>query len=414
MRLVTAAEAVSSIDSGDRVYVHFGADGTAALTTDGKVAWRERFPYESQHGNGGSPTIYKDLLIFSADGSDTAFVVALDKQTGKVRWKTYRRAPADQAYSTPLAIRVGERDQIVSVGAFRTGAYDPEQNLLMYGIGNPGPDYYGDIREGDKATLQKNADQLKKFDFIQVTVEGLPGLPRGPVDPLEHGLVLVPPPVGAGAAQQLEGRHPVRGGDMRSAAQVRPGLSILGDVAVDAEGRVAVLARFDLGAVDLLDDLQLVRLAGEELARLGRDGLVGDLFGGAVEDRAAELEVVVSGVDAQRHLGSRREVARPAAPTQRVEPDRSVVPDEPHRRDVRGAVLAHRADPEGALGREELVELLLGPNLEESKRVFVLVHGQHYDKCRQVPVRWMLFKYQLADFGYSVDDRNSSFDRVDF
>ena len=123
------------IVDGDRVYVHFGADGTAALTTDGVVAWRERFPYESQHGNGGSPTLYKDLLIFSVDGSDTAFVVALDKQTGKVRWKTHRRAPADQAYSTPLAIRVGERDQIVSVGAFRTGAYDPESGREIWRVG---------------------------------------------------------------------------------------------------------------------------------------------------------------------------------------------------------------------------------------------------------------------------------------
>ncbi len=54
-----------------------------------------------------------------------AFVVALDKNTGKVRWKTNRGFPADQAYTTPLVIRVGDRDQLVSVGAFRARAYDP-------------------------------------------------------------------------------------------------------------------------------------------------------------------------------------------------------------------------------------------------------------------------------------------------
>ena len=64
---------------------------------------------------------YGDLLIFSCDGSDEAFVVALDKRTGKVRWKTGRRQPFDQAYSTPLVIRVGDRDQVVSVGAYRAG-----------------------------------------------------------------------------------------------------------------------------------------------------------------------------------------------------------------------------------------------------------------------------------------------------
>jgi len=113
------------IVDGDRVYVHFGADGTAAVTTAGAVVWKQRFEYESQHGAGGSPVIYGDLLIFSCDGSDAAFVVALDKQTGKVKWRTDRRFPADQAYTTPLVIRVGERDQLISVGAFRAAAYDP-------------------------------------------------------------------------------------------------------------------------------------------------------------------------------------------------------------------------------------------------------------------------------------------------
>jgi outer membrane protein assembly factor BamB len=110
---------------GDRVYVHFGADGTAALTTAGDIVWKTKFPYQSQHGAGGSPVLFGDLLIFSCDGSDAAFVVALDKKTGKTRWKTHRRTPADQAYTTPLVIRVGERDQVISVGAFRVGAYDP-------------------------------------------------------------------------------------------------------------------------------------------------------------------------------------------------------------------------------------------------------------------------------------------------
>ncbi len=110
---------------GDRLYVHFGADGTAALTTNGEIVWKARFPYESQHGNGGSPIVYGDLLILSCDGGDSAFVVALDKRTGKQRWKTWRRQPWDQAYTTPLMIKVGDRDQVVSVGAYRAAAYEP-------------------------------------------------------------------------------------------------------------------------------------------------------------------------------------------------------------------------------------------------------------------------------------------------
>ena len=119
---------------GDRVYVHFGADGTGAVTTAGDVVWKTRFPYESQHGNGGSPALYHDLLIISCDGSDTAFVVALDTRTGKVRWKTPRREAADQAYSTPLVIRVGDKDQVVSAGAYRAAAYDPQTGKEIWRV----------------------------------------------------------------------------------------------------------------------------------------------------------------------------------------------------------------------------------------------------------------------------------------
>ena len=111
---------------GDRVYVHFGGDGTAALDSgSGAIIWRSQFPYASQHGSGGSPALYNDLLIFSGDGHYEAWVIALETRTGKVRWKTERRKPFDQAYTTPLLITVNGRDQIVSVGAYRATAYDP-------------------------------------------------------------------------------------------------------------------------------------------------------------------------------------------------------------------------------------------------------------------------------------------------
>jgi outer membrane protein assembly factor BamB len=114
------------IVDGDRVYVHFGAEGTAAISASGEILWATHLRYESQHGNGGSPTLYRDLLIINCDGNGgEAYVIALDTATGKTRWKTSRRRPADQAYSTPLVITVGEQDQLVSVGAYRTAAYEP-------------------------------------------------------------------------------------------------------------------------------------------------------------------------------------------------------------------------------------------------------------------------------------------------
>lgn len=121
---------------GDRVYVHFGADGTAALSAAGEILWKARYNYDSQHGGGGSPVLYNDLLIFNCDGNDyEAFVVALDVKTGKERWKQNRRKPAAQAYTTPLVINVNGRDQLISVGAYRAASYDPATGKELWRVG---------------------------------------------------------------------------------------------------------------------------------------------------------------------------------------------------------------------------------------------------------------------------------------
>lgn len=122
------------IVNGDRVYVHFGAHGTAAVSTSGKVLWKVVLPYESQHGNGGSPALYEDLLIINCDGGDEAYVVALDTATGRIRWRTPRRQPFAQAYTTPLVIHAAGRDQLISVGAFRAAAYDPRTGREIWRV----------------------------------------------------------------------------------------------------------------------------------------------------------------------------------------------------------------------------------------------------------------------------------------
>ena len=137
---------------GERVYVHFGAQGTAAVAAggessdgapaggapSGEVLWRTRFPYTSQHGNGGSPILHDGRLIVSIDGYDTAFLVAVDAGTGEERWRSVRPKPISQAYSTPLAIRVGDAEQIIGVSAFRTTAHEPATGREIWRVEYPG------------------------------------------------------------------------------------------------------------------------------------------------------------------------------------------------------------------------------------------------------------------------------------
>lgn len=128
--------------NGDRVHVHFGAQGTAAVAAGGasagEVLWRTRFPYTSQHGNGGSPILHEGLLIVSIDGYDTAFLVAVDARSGEERWRFVRPAPISQAYSTPLAIRVGDAEQIIAVSAFRATAHEPKTGRAIWRVEYPG------------------------------------------------------------------------------------------------------------------------------------------------------------------------------------------------------------------------------------------------------------------------------------
>jgi len=126
------------IVTSDRLYVHFGHMGTAALDLAGKVLWRQtELDYPPTHGNGGSPVLVGDTLIFSADGQKDPCVIALDAGTGAMRWKTPRNSPARKqfSFSTPLAIEVDGVKQVISPGSGFVGAYDPADGHELWRVG---------------------------------------------------------------------------------------------------------------------------------------------------------------------------------------------------------------------------------------------------------------------------------------
>ena len=120
-----------------RLYVHYGHMGTAALDLTGKVLWRQTtLKYPPTHGNGGSPMLLGDQLIFSCDGGPNPFVVALDAVTGVIRWKTPRNTTASRkfSFSTPLAIDVNGETQIISPGSGFVGAYNPKDGVELWRV----------------------------------------------------------------------------------------------------------------------------------------------------------------------------------------------------------------------------------------------------------------------------------------
>jgi len=124
-----------------RIYVHFGHQGTACLDLKGTLIWSRRdISYTPVHGNGGSPVLVDGRLIFSCDGGDDQFIMALDSATGDTLWEVDRRvdAPKKFSFSTPLAIEVNGKKQIVTAGTNSVSALDVSSGAEIWRVNYDG------------------------------------------------------------------------------------------------------------------------------------------------------------------------------------------------------------------------------------------------------------------------------------
>lgn len=127
---------------GDRLIASFGSHGVGCLDVGtGKVLWRnDKLKVKYESGAGSSPVPYKDRVILPCDGADLQFVVALEAATGVVSWKTERPAATKKsgserrAFSTPLVITVGKKDQVVIPGAQCVYSYDPDTGKELWRV----------------------------------------------------------------------------------------------------------------------------------------------------------------------------------------------------------------------------------------------------------------------------------------
>ena len=126
----------------ERVYVHFGRYGTAALRrSDGEIIWtNQETKINHQWGPGSSPVLYEGLLVFNCDGMEQRYVVALDGQTGDMRWKSERSEQITKgghyrkAFSTPLVVSVNNETMILTAGANQATTLDPETGKEHWSI----------------------------------------------------------------------------------------------------------------------------------------------------------------------------------------------------------------------------------------------------------------------------------------
>ena len=92
-------------------------------------------PFSNIYGMGASPIIVGDTLVLACDQSLGSYVMALDKRTGKVRWKV-DRPEARSGHSTPILWKGPDgKDQILLPGSFLLTSYDAATGKKLWWVG---------------------------------------------------------------------------------------------------------------------------------------------------------------------------------------------------------------------------------------------------------------------------------------
>ncbi len=116
----------------------------------GQERWTARVEdYKPGYSMTLAPLAIKGKVLVGVSGGEAGirgFVDAYDSATGKLAWRFYTvPGPGEPGHAT----WAGESWRTGGASTWVTGSYDPDLNLVYWGVGNPGPDWNGDMRRGD-------------------------------------------------------------------------------------------------------------------------------------------------------------------------------------------------------------------------------------------------------------------------
>jgi alcohol dehydrogenase (cytochrome c) len=145
----------------------------AMNAANGNVLWQSKIAESSDgYHSPAAPLIAKGKVLVGVVYGDrglNGFLDAFDAKTGERLWRFNSIPKPGEPGSESWA---GDSWQHAGGATWLTGSYDPELNLLYWGIGNPSPDFNGDVRAGDNlytdsmVALDLNTGKLKwHFQF---------------------------------------------------------------------------------------------------------------------------------------------------------------------------------------------------------------------------------------------------------
>ena len=123
----------------------------------GQLVWdvEAEDPVKCGCGINSAPIVVKDKVITGGTGGERAhrgYLSAYDARTGMLAWRFYTIPEPGQPGAETW---MGDTWKVGGGTTWFTGSYDPELNLVYWGVGNPSSDFYGDERIG--ANLYTNS-----------------------------------------------------------------------------------------------------------------------------------------------------------------------------------------------------------------------------------------------------------------
>ena len=126
----------SPVTDGKHIYASFGSAGLYCLDFNGKLIWKKNLGQmhsKHGHGEGSSPVLFHGQLFVNWDHEGQSFLVALDSQTGKERWRVQRSEVT--SWATPLIVEHPNQPQLVVCGSNRVRGYELETGNVLWECG---------------------------------------------------------------------------------------------------------------------------------------------------------------------------------------------------------------------------------------------------------------------------------------
>ena len=129
----------SPVSDGTLIYAWFGTGQIVALDLAGRVVWRRHLgreigPFDIQWGHSSSPAVHGDLLYLLCDHTPASYLLAVDKKTGRDRWKS-DRGQGRASYSTPFFVAGPSGPEVVVNSNERVDAYDAATGKPLWHVG---------------------------------------------------------------------------------------------------------------------------------------------------------------------------------------------------------------------------------------------------------------------------------------